>query len=282
MTTPYDLPPRPFAPTSGDVRAARSILTSLGLATELALQILDYAKYWTVITTENIDHLSIVDEHWNQNFSAVEPYLWIPLHLGAHPDGEIPKIREIEFIIVAHDQGWTTEGTKGTYQTSSWFEVSHVRPKPGAVLNDIGDGGVYANIEQIRQKHENLVTMLPRPSQEMEPQRKHNPHMRKLTWPHSYQGPKPDLDEGTHAWWLQGNVVARDTSIFEGEMVKRYKVIWGCAANPRFEGDEGAGRGEGFVDGLEDGDRVAVWARAKRRGWENHVFGVRAIVRYTI
>lgn len=27
------------------------------------------------------------------------------------------------------DQGWTTEDTKGTYETSSWFEVSIFTPK---------------------------------------------------------------------------------------------------------------------------------------------------------
>lgn len=71
------------------------------------------------------------------------------------------------------------------------------------------------------------------------------------------------LCTGTHAWYLQGNQVARATSLFEGEMVKRYRVIWGCKANPRWEGNEGAGRGEGFVDSLREGDRILVWARAK-------------------
>ncbi|KAF1957312.1 hypothetical protein CC80DRAFT_524895 [Byssothecium circinans] len=273
---------RPFGPTSTDVRETRSILSSLGLATELILQILDYARYWAVITTENINHIALLDEDWDTNFSAIQPYLWVPLHLSPHPDGEVPKIREVEFNIVAHDQGWTTERNKGgTYDTSSWFEVSHCRPRRDR-LSVEPTTETFTNLEQIRRRCEEVVTILPRPSQEMEPQRKHCPKMMKVTWPLGSDGPKQALDEGTHAWWLQGNQVARSTSIFEGEMVKRYRVVWGCAANPTWEGNEGAGRGEGFVDGLKEGDRIAVWARAKRRGWENHVFGVRVVVRYTI
>ncbi|PVI04018.1 hypothetical protein DM02DRAFT_652034 [Periconia macrospinosa] len=276
-------PPRRFAPTSGEVRATRSILASLGLATELILQVLDYAQYWTVITTERIDHVTILDEDWDNHFSAVEHYLWVPLHLGAHPDSEIPKMREIEFTIVSHDQGWTTEREAGPYETSSWFEVSRCRPRPGMPLPEPADDDeAYANIEQVRRDVDEQVEIFPRPSQEMEPMRRHCPEMMKVTWPRGYRKSKPALDEGTHAWWLQGNQVARATSIFEGEMVKRYRVVWGCAANPRWEGNEGAGRGEGFVDSLKDGDRIAVWARAKRRGWENHIFGVRVVVRYTI
>lgn len=166
--------------------------------------------------------------------------------------------------------------------------------------------------------------MVPRPSSDMEPQRLHCDEMKKITWSvearerqneiyeEPSRNPRPwnaqasiqktemcdERDEGKHSWYLQGNQVAKGTSVFEGEMVKRYHVVWGCAANPTWKGDAGAGSGEAFVDSLQKGDTIVVWSRAKvgcrsnqgcladyiqqRRGWENHVYGVRMTLRYTI
>jgi hypothetical protein len=69
--------------------------------------------------------------------------------------------------------------------------------------------------------------------------------------------------EGEYAWYLQGNEVAKGPSVFDGEMVRRYNVVWSSALTPRWVGNEGSGRGEGFVDALQEGDRILVWARAK-------------------
>jgi hypothetical protein len=80
------------------------------------------------------------------------------------------------------------------------------------------------------------------------------------------------VEEGKNSWWLQGNLVAKSTSVFEGEMVKRYRVVWGSASNPRSEGNEGAGKGEGFVDSLQKGDIIAIWARVKVSIASRYVF----------
>lgn len=138
--------------------------------------------------------------------------------------------------------------------------------------------------------------MVPRSSSEMDANRLHCSEM-------IHVGPKyvdiegNPIKEGYLSWYLQGNLVAKGTSVFEGEMVKRYHVVWGSSSNPRVEGNEGAGKGEGFIDSLQKGDIIAVWARAKvysiisvasltnvlqRRGWENHVYGIRMTLRYTI
>lgn len=37
-----------------------------------------------------------------------------------------------------------------------------------------------------------------------------------------------------------------------------------------------------FIETLQKNDWICIWARAKRRGWENHVYGVSMAVRYTI
>lgn len=60
-------------------------------------------------------------------------------------------------------------------------------------------------------------------------------------------------EEGDFAWYLQGNRVADENPPF-------YRIV--CTEGG-FEGNEGAGRGEGFIQALKDGDHLLIWARAK-------------------
>ncbi|KAF2790180.1 hypothetical protein K505DRAFT_283109 [Melanomma pulvis-pyrius CBS 109.77] len=302
-----------YIPSERDVRDVRSIVASLGFPTELVLAILDFARYWPEITNESIVHSVLLDEEWSLDFSVASIYLWAELpQSDARYEDENPKMREIEFTIVSHDQGWTTEDTKGSYQTSSWFEASifrHETPDYPSSYRAYEDN-LWTNLEIARSfyaKHRGWH-MVPRPSSHMEPQRLHCDEMKNITWSvearqrqneiyaEPSRNPQPrnaqasiqktetynESDEGKHSWYLQGNEVAKGTSVFQGEMVKRYHVVWGCAANPTWKGDAGAGSGEAFVDSLQKGDIIVVWSRAKRRGWENHVYGVRMTLRYTI
>lgn len=106
--------PMSFVPLERDVREARSIVASLGFPAELVLTILDYARYWPEVMHESIVHHVLLDEEWSTEFSVASIYLWAEL---PEPDSRFrdqkPKMKEIEFIIVSHDQGWTTEDTKG-------------------------------------------------------------------------------------------------------------------------------------------------------------------------
>jgi len=64
------------------------------------------------------------------------------------------------------------------------------------------------------------------------------------------QGPQDG--EGDLAWYLQGNRVAGPKD--------EYQIGWTEGGS---RGNQGAGRGEGFVRELKQGDRILVWARAK-------------------
>lgn len=115
----YGLPiyaPMFFVPSERYVREARCVVASLGFPAELVLSILDYAHYWPQVTHESIVHHVLLDEEWSTEFSATRIYLWAGL---PEPDAlfkdEKPRIREIDFTIVSHDQGWTTEDTKGIH-----------------------------------------------------------------------------------------------------------------------------------------------------------------------
>ncbi|KAF2474454.1 uncharacterized protein BDR25DRAFT_281405 [Lindgomyces ingoldianus] len=286
----------PFTPEEGDVRKARNLLFQLGLPTELVLEILDHARYWPEVTHQSIADCHLRDNDWTLAFSVAHLYFFSQLPGSEHtqPANQIRKIREIEFLIVSHDQGWTTEDTSGTYDTSSWFEASIFRPKSCMPSRyDSFDKGVREFLDCVHKKDvwtdpERAAldfadwgwNMVPRPSGDMEPQRLHCPEMAKIVYAEGYV--PASTEEGRLAWWLQGNQVARGTEVFDGDMVKRYRVVWGCKKNPRWQGNEGAGKGDGFVDSLRTGDVVGVWVRAKRRGWENRVCGVRMTLRYTI
>ncbi|KAF2630267.1 hypothetical protein BU25DRAFT_387340 [Macroventuria anomochaeta] len=277
----------PFVPTLKDIETARAILTSVRLPNELALCILDKAHYWMEVDTSSKEHVILVDGTWSLDYPVAYPYLYVPAYQWPHAQHR--KIREIAFTVVSHDQGWTTEDTQGTHQTSSWFEVSIIRPKgasssrrhhlqPG--LRRLREMNVRGEIvEGVRAASDimhstGMVDLVRRPLSAMEPQRLHCTEMMQV---------KPQgVKEGEYAWYLQGNEVAREKSVFEGEMVKQYSVTWGCKHNPVQSTSEGAGSGEGFIDTLKRDDFICVWARAKRRGWENHIHGVRMVIRYMI
>jgi hypothetical protein len=179
-----------------------------------------------------------------------------------------------------------------SYDTSSWFEVSIFRhenperPFPFGASEDCE----WTNLELARNFYSKRRgwQMVPRSGLSMEPQRLHCEEMRNITWSAEARRrqkeicdepgrsgktskeciqPEPETfeerDEGKYSWYLQGNQVARGTSVFEGEMVKRYHVTWGCKDSTEWKGDSGAGSGDGFVDSLQKGDTIVVWSRAK-------------------
>jgi hypothetical protein len=258
----------PFAPTLNDLNSVIAILAAFRLPNELALSILDCARYWTEYKVEYTDPIILVDEHWSLDYSAAYPYLHVPVYHGQH---EPLKIREIAFTIVSHDQGWTSEQTIGSYETSSWFEASILRPKEA--YSSVQEYRSQCTTRRLREMINQSETadsiaaashiMLPdgsldlvrRPSSVMEPQRLHCAEMMEVK--------SEGVKEGECAWYLQGNQVARENSVFEGEMIKRYNVTWGCKANHTQATDEGAGSGEDFIDSLQKDDIICVWARAK-------------------
>jgi hypothetical protein len=177
------------------------------------------------------------------------------------------------------DQGWTTENTAGTYQTSSWFEVSILRPARHKEFSIICPT-IESQVKRLCRSSKNYrsvcaaahamfpadgLQLLQRPSVEMEPQRLHCNEMINVHPKEELpEGMQPhSAKEGEFAWYLQGNEVARGKSIFDDEMVRRYNIIWGRESDARWAGNEGSGRGERFVDSLQEGDWIVVWARAK-------------------
>jgi hypothetical protein len=250
----------------------------------LVLDILDKARYWVEVTVENTRYEALVDADFTFSVSSASPYLVLLAFHDRHQSSrEAPKIREIEFTIVSHDKGWTTEGTKGTFKTSSFFEASILRPTRGYNPDNEDELCRYVEIGLMEPKsnirkvvNDSIYNfgydLAPRPSQDYESHRMHCEEMKFFRWLEDEYFERDEYlafeevergVEGSHAWYLQGNEVARGKSIFEGDFMARHRVVWGCKANPTWIGNGGSGKGEQFLDSLQKHDFICVWARAK-------------------
>jgi hypothetical protein len=291
-----------FKPTRADVYGVRAILALCKLPNELILSILDYARYWTERQNERTDYKILMDEVYALDFSATYPYhVMSAFPASNHVGSEVPKIREVEFLVVSHgklstmkncstsatatdlpniDQGWTTEGTQSTYESSSWFEVSILRPD-NRPRSETRRRALNASVSQLgmdRRLYKDVCTAVcrafpagemqlqRRPCSAVEPQRLHCIEMMdvKTTRQNGSNNAGPQsTKEGEYAWYLQSNQVARERSVFDGEMVPRHNIVWSGGPNSRWVGNEGSGMGKGFVESLQHGDWIVVWARAK-------------------
>lgn len=141
-------------------------------------------------------------------------------------------INEIAYLRNAN----TGKKTIGTFQTSSWLEVSIFRPGPQFTSLDELPLWTreYSNPQQ-------LQSQLSPTGHKLVAGRPQNAAM-------GAQGGEAPL-----AWYLQGNKVAE-------RYLVDYQVVW---APGESQDSPGAGNGDGFFDVLQEGDSVLVWARAK-------------------
>jgi hypothetical protein len=230
----------PFVPDYLDVCKARALLNALKLPTELALDILEYAQYWPAVTwSMPSDNSTCTASASGPHNSQARLFADIPVADNnvfnnlCSVENKV-QIKSIEFHVKSKDQGWTSERTHGTFSTSSWLEVSILRQQDGIHADSVYPipQGPYESPQGL---HEALA-----PQGQMLVKRPE----------HLNQGPQGG--EGDFAWYLQGNRVASPPST--------YSIIW---TRDSFQGNEGAGRGEGFLKALENGDRLLIWARAK-------------------
>lgn len=228
-----------YTPSYADICVARAMLESLKLPTELVLEVLAYAQYEPVVEFNGYRNIVASASMGSANSAhtclRAEVLSEATIRRLSGPHVTL-KVKEIKFDFTSKDQGWTSENTRGTYNTSSWLEVSIFRPRSKMIrledLNGIDDHDGLAAVQNylVSQEYGALVSERP-PQAEM-----------------GAQGGEPPL-----AWYLQGNKVCERQNC-------DYQVIWAPDHN---EGNEGAGSGQGFFDALKHGDSVLVWARSK-------------------
>jgi len=248
----------PWTPSYADICIARAMLKSRGLPTELVLDILEYAQYVPEVEFTTTQRTVASAPSSSAVVCLVAGVLADDItHKLGSPKAKL-KTTEIEFHIDSHDQGWTSEQTQGTFDTSSWLEVSIVRGENRMPNNHQESlSNAYTN------NYNNPVTM--------------HHHLRtkgqKLVARPAEASIGPQGGEEPLAWYLQGNRVT------ERENTK-YRVLWGRDHHEANEDNEGAGTGVKFVEGLQEGDSVVVWARAKYPGWRCEVNSIKMVVRY--
>jgi hypothetical protein len=225
-----------------DVLAARALLKTLGLPMELALEVLDYAQYWPTreFFTDEGTTVKAAATMFRSSAAALCLSADIfndPVVDGLRAGGEKVKIKAIEFHVRSRDQGWTSERTQGTFSTSSWLEAS--------ILRGVEDYNTTFPPSCW------LDSVFASPLSFQEHVMPHGWQLVKRS-EHAEQGPQGG--EGDLAWYLQGNRVAT-----QGRS-ENYHILW---TQDSCEGNEGAGRGEGFLSELKEGDRLLIWARAK-------------------
>ncbi|KAF2641564.1 hypothetical protein P280DRAFT_398928 [Massarina eburnea CBS 473.64] len=248
--------------TYADICVARAMLKTLGLPTEIVLEILDYAEYVPV--------LKFTDAGMRRCVARMGDGMVAQLCLDADVLTQSTirtlkaskvktKVQGLCFDFTSCDQGWTSEGTQGSFNTSSWLEVSILRPedpaKDLAVSKQFLSEG-KGTAEDLQRAMEGTGAMFVKRAVGLE------------------KGPQ--VGEAPIAWYLQGNCVSSD--------VRHYRVAWerfGELGNERSENEEsGSGPGTGLVATLREGDKVLVWARAKYPGWKCTVVNIEMTVRY--
>lgn len=231
-TPTVDMPP--ISPSYADVCVVRAMLKALKLPTELVLDILDRACYWPTCEFPMPRGVTARAGRGEDAMICIDAGVLrqdLLKRIGGEKDKA--KIREIEFEIRSRDQGWTSEQTQGTFKTSSWLEVSILRPNDNSETNSPLNGSVRARPFI----HPSNICL----------------DLQACGWTFVERPDAPQGSNDRFTWYLQGNRVTASLST--------YIVVWGMTGGESQEND-GAGSGENFVEELQEGDRVLVWARA--------------------
>ncbi|KAH6637643.1 hypothetical protein C7974DRAFT_411114 [Boeremia exigua] len=239
--------PEPWELGYKDVLEARALLKAQGLPMELALDILDYAEYWPTrqFSTEEGKTVKVAATMFRSGSAGLclDADVFNDPAVNSLREGkERLRIKAIRFRIQSRDQGWTSEPTQGTFNTSSWLETSILRGVEDSNTELPPSCWVDSDFESPQSFQEHIT-----------------PRGWQLVKRPEYAEQGPQGGEGDLAWYLQGNRVA-----VQGR-TEEYEVLWSPID---FEGNEGSGRGEEYVSELKEGDRVLVWARAKWPGWQ--------------
>lgn len=229
-----------YTPSYADICIVRAMLKSLKLPTELVLEILAYAEYEPVIAFAGGSRAVLATAHMGAANSAktclrAGVLSADTIHRISGPKVTL-RVKEINFDFTSRDQGWTSENTRGSYDTSSWLETSIFRPSSRDVSAKHLDN--IDNYDGLNEVQDHLMT---------------RGYGRLIDKPTGQTAIGAQDSEPPVAWYLQGNKVCERQNC-------DYQVTW---ASDYSEGNEGAGNGAGFLDALEEGDTIFVWARAK-------------------
>ncbi|PHH72041.1 hypothetical protein CDD80_4818 [Ophiocordyceps camponoti-rufipedis] len=245
---------RPLKPTEQDAFNALLLLQAR-LPPELALIIVNRAySSWVVARREErrVYHADDFGQYDLRNNSIAGFYLatrQIPMEPGSF------CARSIVFQTRAADQGWATWGGEGTFHNShTWFEASILRPLRGT--------------QRARQgNHEGELghdESLPRTWQYPDLARE---AFNDRGWDFVYK------ENGKVTWRVANNLTACSDD-------RDYRVEWRRGVETVRESKKAQGGGKGFLERLQAGDMVVLWARAETPAWQNRVAAATVEIEY--
>ncbi|EEU35566.1 uncharacterized protein NECHADRAFT_86792 [Fusarium vanettenii 77-13-4] len=157
--------------------------------------------------------------------------------------------KRIIFQTRAADQGWATFGGEGTFENShTWFEASILRPI------DTAHDGAHVLPESILQQ----TWWGPAGARS---------HLNKLGWDFV------EVEDGELTWTVCCNITASSE-------YRNYRVEWELDVEPEIDDEDAVGDGYGFLELLEPGCIVALWARAEQAHWVNKVAAATIEIEY--
>ncbi|KAK1231569.1 MAP kinase kinase kinase activity protein [Marasmius sp. AFHP31] len=229
----------PLTITLSNFRATHALLQQLRLTDTLIDLIFSLANYHP----RQIYHRSERVTYRANDFN----YLAISgIYLSTPPlpkTSEYLKLTYVKFNMSAADQGWAANGGEGTYSNShTWFEVSILKP-------------IRAHASSTPFEESSLTKL-----SFLDPERAQT-FFRGKGWDFKNTGQQV-------TWRVHSNVTANQSFLgYEARWVRGEKT------QRRYEVGRGIGLGDGkgFVELLEAGDRIVLWARAEEDLWENIV-----------
>ncbi|OTA83962.1 hypothetical protein M434DRAFT_175952 [Hypoxylon sp. CO27-5] len=242
-----------FHPTLENAEEVRSILESR-VPCEIAIEIVSFG-YSPWLAKRRV-HEEQYHTELSSPGAAETEFSITGLYLSSEriPVLEYKAIpRRIIFQTRAADQGWATFGGHGTFSNShTWFEASILRPiNPSTQAN-----GSPPALEDV------LVN----------------------TW-WDVESARSDLNEqgwdfvqsedGQLTWKTCNNITAQYT-------YQNYWVEWIRGIETEVEDERAKGKGEGFLELLEPGFIVVLWARAVARAWKNRVKAATIEIEYEL
>ncbi|KAF5324214.1 hypothetical protein D9619_011366 [Psilocybe cf. subviscida] len=175
-------------------------------------------------------------------------------------------VRNVEFVITSHDQGWCNEDNfKGAYEGSwTWFEVAILRPAE--------EDAVISSKDKANIGSEPCITQTL--TKEISDKLRFIIYEKSVDDGKSFVHGQSVGDEISRSpfWHLQRNQRGSDKP-------HRHTINWNRDRTESiseslgwdFDPQTGEGSGVGFVLSLQKGDRIVVIARAKQSGSANYV-----------
>ncbi|OSD08373.1 hypothetical protein PYCCODRAFT_1462613 [Trametes coccinea BRFM310] len=256
-----------YPTTPANLRAVRALLARLGLPAELVLKIIDEAEYYPAMraSLRGSRTLRAIDDCQRPGGSCAARLCLVAPPLPGPAQDETWRVRRVAWDLDGRDQGWGGEAP-GTFRGAySWYEACIIRPLPTADnAPTSAEDGPAADIDGLAQW---------------------------FAAARKYCAPKdarPDLEAigytlvpngrtDAFVWLVQRNRVAV-------KQFAHYRVEWaaGQHVDSADAEENGRGTGEGFLETLQPGDRLAMWMRAQYPGWANTVTAPSVEVLYDV